>query len=113
MKLGVLQMVAPRVKVIRLEKMLTSIVDCGVIAADVGAAALAGVMEVCRRAVMAVRGCLDVVMSQRNRKSKSDSISGGARNSVEWKQLVGKEGKVRGRGIEAKDGRQYEVGPWC
>ena len=75
-------MMAPRVKVIRLEKMLTSIDDCGVIAADVGTAALASVREVWRR-TMAVSGCLDVVVSQRNRKSKGDAISGGARNSVE------------------------------
>ena len=105
MKLGVLQMMAPRVKAIRLEKMLTSIDDCGVIAADVGTAALASVREVWKRAMMAVCGCLDVVVSQRNRKSKGDGTAGGARNSVEWKQLVGEGGKVRGRGIGAKDGR--------
>ena len=55
------QMTAPRVKVIRLEMMLTSIDDCGVIAADVGAAALASVKEVWRRAMMARCGCFDVV----------------------------------------------------
>ena len=37
---------APMVKVIRLDNMLISMGECGVMAADVGAAALAGVMEV-------------------------------------------------------------------
>ena len=61
---------------------------------------------------MAVCGCLDVVVSQRSRKRKGDGISGGARKSGEWKQLVGEGGRVGERGKEAKDGRQYEVGPW-
>ena len=46
-------MTAPRVKVMRLEIMLTSMDDCDVIDADVGATALACVRKVLRRAMMA------------------------------------------------------------
>ena len=89
MKLGVHQIMAPRVKVMRLEKRLISMDDCGVIAADVGVAALAGVREMWRMAMMAVCGCLDVVMSQRNRGSENDGTAGGAGNVVERRRLVG------------------------
>ena len=41
MRLGVIQMMAPRVNVMRLERMLNSVDECGVRATDVGAAALA------------------------------------------------------------------------
>ena len=74
--------------------MLTSIDDCGVIAADVGAAALASVKEVWRRAMMARCGCFDLVVSRMNRKNEADGAAGCARNSVGLKQLAGVEGKV-------------------
>ena len=41
MRRGVFQMTVPRVNVMRLERMLNSVDECGVRAADVGAAALA------------------------------------------------------------------------
>ena len=88
------QMTAPRVKVMRLEMMLTSIDDCGVIAADVGPTALASVKEVWRRAMRARCGCFDVVVSRMNRRSEAGGTAGCARNSVEGKQLVGEGGKV-------------------
>ena len=58
--------------------------DCGVMAADVGAAALARVREVWRRAVMVVCGCLDVVVSPRSRRGKGDGAAGDARDGVRW-----------------------------
>ena len=87
-------MTAPRVKVMRLEMMLTSMEDCDVIDEDVGATALARVRKVWRRAMMARCGCFDLVVSRMNRKNEADSSAGCARKSVGLKQLAGVEGRV-------------------
>ena len=87
-------MTAPKVKVMRLEIMSTSMEDCDVIDEDVGATALARVRKVLRIAMMARCGCFDLVVSRMNRKNEADGAAGCARNSVGLKQLAGVEGKV-------------------
>ena len=89
-------MTAPRVKVMRLEIMLTPMEDCdtcAVIDEDVGAT-LARVRKVLRKAMMARCGCFDLVVSQMNRKNEADGAAGCARNRVGLKQQAGVEGKV-------------------
>ena len=74
--------------------MLTSMDDCDVIDADVGATALARVRKEWKKAMMARCGCVDVVESRMNRRSKADGTAGCARDIVEWNELVGEGGKV-------------------
>ena len=68
MILGVFQTIAPRVNVTRLERKLTSVDACGVRAADVGDAAVAGERKPWRSAGRGEYGCLDVVASRRRRR---------------------------------------------
>ena len=87
-------MMAPRVNVIRLERMLYSVDDCGVRAADVGAAAMAREREAWRRAKVAVCGCLDVVVSKKNRRGRGKGAAGIGRCGVEWRKQVGEGGRI-------------------
>ena len=87
-------MTVPRVKVMRLEIMLTSKDDCDVMADDVGAAAMAGVREVWRKVMMARCVCFDAVVRRMSRRSEVDGTAECARNCVELKQLAGEGGRV-------------------
>ena len=87
-------MTVPRLKVMRLEMMLNSKNDCGVMADDVGAAAMAGVREVWRRVMMARCVCYDAVVRRMSRNSEDDGAAECARTCVELKQLAGEGGRV-------------------
>ena len=87
-------MTAPRVKVMMLEMMLTSMEDCDVIDEDVGATALARARKVWKRKMMARCGCFGLVVSRVNRKSDAGGAAGCARSSVGLKPRVGVEEKV-------------------
>ena len=85
-------MMAPRVNVTRLERKLTSVDACGVRAADVGDAALAGERVTWKSAGMAVYGCLDVVASKRSMRGRGEGTVDCTRCGVERRWQVG-EGK--------------------
>ena len=90
-------MTAPRVKVMRLEIMLTQMEDCDTCAVrdeDVGDTALARVRKVWMRKMMARCGCFDLVVSRVSRKSEAGGAARGKKSSVGLMQRVGVEGKV-------------------
>ena len=93
MKSGVIQMMAPRVKVTRLERKSTSVDVCGVRVADVGDAAVAGERKTWRSAGRGEYGCLDVVASRRRKRGMGEGavVCGQCEAGGRWQ--VG-EGKI-------------------
>ena len=72
MKSGVIQMMAPRVKVTRLERKSTSMDVYGVRVADVGDAAVAGERKTWRSAGRGEYGCPDALESRRRRRGMGE-----------------------------------------